>query len=102
MNQGSQMATEFFHGIELAVLLATLLAVVGIGLKPVLAGILTAAGLCAFAWKSSRSPGIDLHGFWQAGQNVWVGISPYDMSDYPGVPVPLNPPTAFPLFALWP
>jgi hypothetical protein len=86
-----------FYAIELSVLLAALAAVAGVRLKPALAWALTAAGLMAFIAEVRHSSGYDLRAFWLGGQNVWVGRSPYEPR--PGVPVPLNPPTAFPLFA---
>jgi hypothetical protein len=88
-----------FYAIELAVLLATLGVVGGVRLNPALAWVLTAAGLIAFVAEVSHSDGADLYAFWLSGQNVWAGTNPYKPSDRLGVPIPLNPPTAFPLFA---
>ena len=93
------MGSLVFYSIELVVLLAALGVLGGIRLKPGLAWALTAIGLIAFITEVRHSTGNDLYVFWLAGQKVWEGRSPYNSHESLGILVPLNPPTAFPLFA---
>ena len=88
-----------FHAVELASLLAALAVLIGVRIKPPLAWSLVAVGLIAFAAQVSTSRGGDLQAFWNGGRNLWGGRSPYEPNVRIGAPIPLNPPTAFPMFA---
>lgn len=66
-------------------------------LPPVLGWALAGVSMLAVSWLTllSSAKGVDAKIFWNAGSQVWDGLNPY------AAPEIMNPPTAFPFFAMF-
>src|SRR5262245_14322379 len=84
------------YPMQVAAILSAIALACRLPLKNWWAWTVTAGGLLAFLVGLAIAPpgDTDIQVFWAAGTDVWNGVSPYRN------PHCLNPPTAFPLYAL--
>src|SRR4051812_17604557 len=84
------------YPVQLAVLLTAVALLFRLRVRPGWAWAVTAAGIATFFFRTWLEPpeGWDLRYFWLSGRDVLDGVTPYRHLFC------VNPPTAFPLFAL--